>query len=174
MRRLLAIAPLILGVFVGAVGAAAPSSRLHDQGFGPVHVGMTVRQAARALGAPLVAADDSSPADGCWHVKPARGHDGVVFMVQDGRIARASVWGGSGAIRTLRDVGVGDDAAKVRRLYGPRLSETAHAYGGEGARYLTYWTRGGTRGVRFETDDVGKVDAIHAGGPAIRLIEGCS
>ena len=157
--------------------AAAPGAKvfeLHDQGYGPAHVGMSVQAAERALSTRLVAADDSSPADGCWHLKPAQGHDGVQFMIRDGVIARASLWGEPSAIRTVRGVGLGDDEAKVRRLYGPALKVEPHAYDGPAAHYLSYWTRKATRGVRFETDNQGKVAAIHAGDESIELAEGCS
>jgi hypothetical protein len=69
-------------------------------------------------------------------------------------------------------VTLGDDEAKVRRLYGRGLKEEPHAYGDETSRYLTYWV-GAARGVRFEIDG-GKVTAIHGGDRTIRLVEGCS
>ena len=174
--RLLAIvfAAAAIGVSAAAAAGSGQVFRLHDEGYGPVRVGMTIAQAERALSAPLVPADDSSPADGCWHVKPARGHQGVQFMVQQGRISRASLWGDPSPIRTVRGVGIGDPEAKVRRLYGPHLRSEPHAYDGPSAHYLTYWTRNGSRGVRFETDDHGRVQTIHAGDRSIQLIEGCS
>ena len=56
----------------------------------------------------------------------------------------------------------------------------------EGAEYITVWTVGGptaaapfvqdpnARGIRYETDVQGRVTAVHAGGPSIQNVEGCS
>ena len=147
---------------------------IHADGYGPVRVGMTVPQAERALGVPLVAADDSGPADGCRHLKAAEGPDGLHLMSQNGRVTRASLWDAETGIRTPRGVAVGDPEEKVVRLYGERLQRAPHAYAGPTASYLTYWTDFGRRGVRFETDDDRRVTAIHGGDETIRLIEGCS
>ena len=147
---------------------------IHADGYGPVRVGMTVPQAERALGVPLVAADDSGPADGCWHLKAAEGHDGLHLMIQNGRVTRASLWDAGTEIRTPKGVTVGDPEETVVRRYGPRLQRSPHAYAGPQASYLTYWTEFGRRGVRFETDDNRRVTAIHGGDETIRLIEGCS
>ena len=69
---------------------------------------------------------------------------------------------------------MGDTEAKVRRLYGRELRIEPHAYDGAPAHYLTYWTRDGGRGVRFETNAKSIVQAIHAGDRSVELIEGCS
>jgi hypothetical protein len=174
MRRVAALLAAL--ALAGSAGASEAGRvfRLHADGYGPVRVGMSVGEAERALGSQLAPAGYSSPADGCWHLKSARGHEGVQFMIQRGRFTRASLWDRSDRIRTLRGVTVGDTEHKVRRLYGSRLEVLPHAYGGPKSRYLTYWTQARTRGVRFETDDESRVESIHTGDSSIQLIEGCS
>jgi hypothetical protein len=56
----------------------------------------------------------------------------------------------------------------------------------DGAEYITSWTIGApanpttfvqdasARGIRYETDAQGVVTGIHAGGPSIQNVEGCS
>ncbi|HEY9217828.1 MAG TPA: hypothetical protein VIO94_07265 [Phenylobacterium sp.] len=151
---------------------AAETFRLHSEGYGPVRVGMSVGQAQTALGGKLAPSDDSGPADGCWHLKAASGHEGVTFMIQDGRVTRASLYGEPSAVKTVSGAGLGDTEAAVRALYGDKLKSEPHAYGDAGDRYLTYWARP-HRGVRFEIVG-GKVAAIHAGEDSIGYIEGCS
>ncbi|HEX5776755.1 MAG TPA: hypothetical protein VFX95_08765, partial [Caulobacteraceae bacterium] len=99
-----------------AVLAAASLHHIHAEGYGPVRVGMTVPQAERALGVPLIAADDSGPTDGCWHLKAAEGHDGLHLMIQKGRVTRASLWDAGTGIHTPRGVAIGDPEDKVIRL----------------------------------------------------------
>jgi hypothetical protein len=154
------------GLFLMAMAAGF---HLHSDGYGPVRVGMTVPAAEKALGVGLRADDGEAE---CLHVEPVSGHAGVSFMVQDGKITRASLYPGKTDISTPRGVTLGDAEAKVRRLYGARLKVERHAYGDENSRYLTYWV-GANRGVRFEIDG-GKVTAIHGGDRTIRLVEGCS
>lgn len=178
LTQLTMVIPLAtMQVLAAGMQAASPSAQafeLHEQGYGPVHVGMTIPEAEKVISTRLVPADDSSPADGCWHVRPAYGHGGVQFMVQQGRISRASVGSEPSPIRTDRGVGIGDTEERVRQLYGERLSTEPHEYLGSTAHYLTYWNRDASRGLRFETNDQGRVEMIHAGDHSIQLIEGCS
>ena len=152
----------------GLVLMAVATFHLHSNGYGPVQVGMTVAAAEKALGVGLRADDGEEE---CLHVEPETGHAGISFMVQDGRITRASLYPGKTDIATPRGVTLGDAESKVRQLYRG-LKVEHHAYGDENSRYLTYWA-GANRGVRFEVDG-GKVTAIHGGDRTIKLVEGCS
>ena len=42
------------------------------------------------------------------------------------------------------------------------------------AEHLTAWASPGQRGVRYVVGQDGRVEEIHAGGPAIQYVEGCS
>lgn len=156
--------------------AAPPRSGLNaavsPDGYGPVEVGMPLPQASRALGAELV---PTTPLDdaGCGHVRARGLPAGLVFMVQGGRITRATIMSGS-SVRTDRGLGLGDRRVAVERAHGSDLEVEPHHYLGEPAYYLTSWSKGRERGVRYETDASGAVIEIHAGDESIRLVEGCS
>jgi len=105
----------------------------------------------------------------CFHVA-AQGHDNVAFMIVNGRVVRVEVNGPG--VKTSTGVQVGDSESHVRRVYGPRLRVTKHAYVDTG-HYLTVRSTDGRYGVRFETDE-GKVTMYYAGTyQAIQYIEGC-
>lgn len=167
-----------LALFLSLASAAAAAfageaPTLNPDGYGGARIGMTVAEASAALGVPLTPeGEDIDPE--CFHVFPAAGPTELFFMVIDDRIARVSLYEGPSAIRTDKGIGLGDAAQKVREAYGETLADEEHEYLGPAARYLTIWDALSERGIRYETDTDGKVDKIHAGGEAIRLIEGCS
>jgi hypothetical protein len=119
----------------------------------------------------------------CDQYRPARAPEGLLIMVEQGRLTRISLIRDS-AIKTDRDLGLGATPAAVRAAYGDRLQASAHKYGEPPQEYLTVWAEGGgpadrivpphSRGIRYEVDGAGKVGAIHAGGPSITYVEGCS
>ena len=82
----LAVAALLCSVF--AVSALART--LTPEGLGKVRIGMTVRQAEKALGEKL-AGDGTSAAESCRYVHRSAGEAGVAYMVENGRITRIDV-----------------------------------------------------------------------------------
>jgi len=162
--------------------APAPANALTATGWGPLAIGMTRAEIVKALG------DDADPGavggpepEACDQFRPARAPAGMLVMLEDGKLTRISV--SEPGVRTGRGLQVGDSAAAVKQAYGDALVVQPHKYVEAPAQYLTAWT--GTkpakpdvddpaaRGVRYETDDKGKVTMIHAGGPSIQYIEGC-
>jgi hypothetical protein len=140
-------------------------------GYGPVRAGMTVASASRALGVKLI--PEGTPNEECYHVRPARNHQGLLLMVINHRIARASLYRRS-TVKTIAGIGLGDTEQEVRRAYGKNIEITPHAYGGPADHYLTYWTsKERTHGIRYEVTG-GKVDSIHGGSDSIVFVEGCS
>ncbi len=164
-------------VAVAALACALPAiagdvPALTAEGYGPVKIGMRVDQASKALAASLRSEEDS-PDPECHHVSAGEVAPGLAFMVQNGRIVRISLYSGPSAIHTDRGIGLGDSMQKVKQAYGAGLIDESHEYLGPAARYLTWWNEKTQRGIRYETDEDGVVDTLHAGDKAIFLVEGC-
>jgi len=173
--------PAIAAPIAPAPGANA----LTAAGFGPLRIGMTRAEVATALG------EDSDPAavggvepESCDQWRPVRAPEGLLVMIQDGVLTRISIASPS-TLKTDRGFGVGDTAAAIKAAYGPLAVSQPHKYSPAPAEDIFVWTAGGpasadayvedaaARGVRYEIDGGGKVRIIHAGGPAIQLVEGC-
>ena len=107
----------------------------------------------------LVGADDAIP--------------GLLFLFEDGKLSRISAIEPS-TVATPRGVHVGSTAEEVRKAYGVGIKTEPHHYEDRPAEYLTFWLNPGRRGVRFETDNHGRVDSIHAGTSSIEYVEGCA
>ena len=157
---------------------------LTAQGWGPLRIGMTLAEVIAALG------PDSDPGaiggpdpESCDQFRPARAPDGMLVMIEEGRLTRISLIDGS-KVKTDRGLGLGATAAAVRTAYGAKAQSTPHKYGEPPQEYLTVWAVGGgpadrlvppnSRGIQYEVDRDGKVGAIHAGGPSILYVEGCA
>jgi hypothetical protein len=166
----------ILAAAAALLAAAPPAAsdrsawRITPDGLGPLRIGMSRAQVTRIVGAPL---DGEELTEGCIEMQAAHGWAGIFFMFEEGRLTRISIGGRESGIATPRGIAPGASEAEVRRAYGRGLESEEHTYQDAPARYLTYWTVPGRRGVRFETDETGRVDTIHAGGPSIRYVEGC-
>ena len=165
MRVLLA--GIVVASVVSAASAAAPP--ITADGWGELKVGMQAREAIRRFGLNEAA---SIPGEDSCRQFASTAQPELIVMTVDGRVARLSLYRPS-PLRTDRGFTIGDREAAIRKAYGPGLKVEAHAYDDKPAHYLTFWTKPGKRGVRYETDMKGKVNAIHAGGPEIQFIEGC-
>lgn len=147
-------------------------SRVYINSIGPIRVGMTVREASRAIGRPLI--PDREQNEECFYVTPKGGPEGVHFMVTDGRIARIDI--SSREFATVRDARIGDTEAYIKRLYPGQVRVSQHPYDERG-HYLTVIPRDyKDRNYRiiFETDGR-RVTGYRVGNLAdVALIEGCS
>lgn len=142
-------------------------------GYGPIKVGMTVKQAEKALSTKLIP-DEGGPNSECYHVHPAHGHKGVLFMIEANKVTRVSIYGGPTSIKTDKGIAVGDNEKKILSVYGSSVEIEPHHYGSyPNDKYLTYWTKDKKFGIRYETTH-GTVDTIHGGSAAIQYVEGCS
>lgn len=160
--------------------AAAPV--LTPDGLGSLRIGMTLAQVTDAMGpdAEPDAVGGPDPA-ACDQFRPARAPQGVLVMLEEGRLTRISLIRAS-TIRTDRGVALGNTSAQVKAAYGPAAVSSLHKYRDPPAEYLTFWSRKAVagdhptptdRGIVFEVDEKGIVDLVHAGGPSIQYVEGC-
>src|SRR4051794_9903896 len=170
MRAAMLLAGL-LALAASQAAAAPPKWQLTDTGLGPVRIGMTQAQVAKALNTKLKgeAIEDEKV---CVE-KEARSLPGVNFLFENERLGRISIAKPS-PITTRLGIGAGATAAQVRKAYGAKLRTERNAYEERPAEYLTYWTVPKKRGFRFETGTDRKVYVIHAGTDSIQYIEGCA
>lgn len=148
-----------------------PPSILSPQGWGPVRVGMSEDKAIEAMGEVRPAGDQPDPA--CHYLRPVSA-DSIFVMIQSGKVARVEARAGANAIPTDKGVKVGAEVGDVIAQYPGDLEVEPSKYEPPPAQYLTSWNRRDRQGVRYVIDADGKVSQILAGGPAIRLVEGCS
>jgi hypothetical protein len=171
---------IALALFGGPIGtpiaqatpALTPESRLGT--IGPVHVGMSPRQAEAAAGRPIIL--QANPLGGSCTYASFRGLDGVSVMLINGIIERVDIRNPN--ILTLRGAQVGDSETQIRKLYPGRIETTPHPYtGSRGGKYLTFYPKDrADQNYRliFETGK-GKVITYRGGRvPAVDAIEGCS
>jgi hypothetical protein len=128
--------------------------------------------------------------EACDIFHPARAPENLFVMIQRGALTRITLEGAS-TLKTDRGFGIGDSAAAIKAAYGSSARVEPHHYLGLPAEYITVWTTTGgatpnehgwipentapnARGIRYETDAEGRVTSIHAGGPSIQYVEGCS
>ncbi|WOI53723.1 hypothetical protein [Parvularcula sp. LCG005] len=154
---------------------------LTPQGYGDMRIGMSANDLTALVGTSPNAQNTGDP-EACMYFHPDQAPAGVLVMVEAGTLTRISLTDGAD-ISSDRGIHVGDAAAKVKAAYGDTLLESPHKYVEAPAAYLTVWADGReapyvsapeARGIRYEIGADGKVTAIHAGGPAIQYVEGCS
>jgi hypothetical protein len=164
---------------------AADANAITSQGWGALKIGMTLDEVTAAAGpdSDPEAVGGADPA-GCDQFRPANAPEGVLVMMESGKLTRISLVEMSD-IKTDKGLGIGDTADVVKAAYGAAaVTVTPHKYAPAPAEDIIAWDGGprnepyvedaAARGVRYEIDATGKVGAIHAGGPSIQLVEGCS
>lgn len=165
----------------------APATDPNDitsEGWNMLCVGMTRAEVTAAVGAGNPNAVGGPDPQACDLFHPANAPEGMLVMIQQD-VLTSIILRNNTTLKTDRGFGVGSTAAEIKAAYGASAQSEAHKYI-EGAEYITVWTTGGpatpgafvedanARGVRYETDAQGVVTAVHAGGPSIQNVEGCS
>ena len=164
------------------MGDAASANVLTPLGYGPLKIGMTQAEADAAVGPPPANAAEAEPSE-CRYYHPPRAPEGLLVMVEKGVLTRLTATRDS-TVKTEDGVGVGADGEQLKARYGA-ATVTPHKYQGAPSAYVTLWpgrpqlqgayvTDPTARGLVFEIGDDGKVAFIHAGGPSIQNVEGCS
>lgn len=161
---------------------AADPNDITSNGWNSLRVGMTQAEVTAAVGAgnPNAATEPN----GCDLFHPANAPEGLLVMLQQDVLTSIIVRNNT-TLKTDRGFGIGSTAAEIKAAYGASAVVEPHKYV-EGAEYITIWTTGGpatpgafvedanARGIRYETNAQGVVTAVHAGGPSIQNVEGCS
>jgi hypothetical protein len=167
-----------------ATEAPVDANAITSNGWGPLRVGMTRAEVTAAVGAGNPNAVGGADPQACDLFHPERAPEGMLVMIQQD-VLTSIILRNNTDIRTDRGFGVGSTAAEVKAAYGASASSEPHKYV-DGAEYITIWSVGApanpttwvedpnARGVRYETDAQGRVTAVHAGGPSIQNVEGCS
>ena len=157
---------------------AATSSVLSADGWEGLRIGMTRAEVVAAMGedANPGAVGGADPAQ-CDQFRPERAPDGMLVMVEQGRLTRISVSEPS-TVETEGGLSAGDTASAVIAHFGSRAVSGLHKYSPAPAGYITVWTVAppapAARGMVYEIGTDGRVQHIHAGGPSIQYVEGCS
>ena len=105
---------------------------LSEYGIGPLRIGMTVAEAAAALGGGFADSDIGNPPD-CTQAVVTRAPPGFGVHLENGKVAEIYAEGGS--IAAASGVRIGDPVTKIRPLYpGSRIvryqnRDTDDAYG---------------------------------------------
>ena len=164
-----------------AGGRMAP---LTADGWGVLRIGMRRDEVVAAAGvdANPNAAGGVDP-EQCEQFRPLRAPEGLLVMIVGGRLGRISI-SRDAPVRTDRGFGVGDSASAIRAAYGSDATITPHEYQDAPAAYITWWSANppssemdpapDARGIVYEIGQDGVVSHVHAGGPAIRYVEGCA
>ncbi len=151
----------------------SPEAQMTLTGLGPIQIGMTPTEAARASGVALDPVASGHTA-GCRYLAPRTLSDSVGLMVVSGKIIRIDVWGRD-PITTLSGVGIGATEDEVRATYPNQIEETPRLDGT--GKYLTYFPDENTDSLYrlvFEVDESGKVVQFRTGQfPAVGWSEGC-
>ena len=152
-------------------------SRIDLKGLGVVRILMTPTQVEQVAGIKLVNQGAWATNDRCYYLHPVKNELlKIGFMVQQGKIVRIDVEPFS-SIKTLSGAVNGISVAKVKAMYGDRLTERVHPYLGERGSYLIYTPKDKidrNYGIIFETAE-GKIVQYRVGlEDAVSLIEGCN
>jgi hypothetical protein len=143
-----------------------------EYGIGPLRAGMTIREAAAALGGGFAA-----PAEGAnectWAVIPDAPH-GFNVMLEKNRVVRVDVE--EGTIATATGLRIGDPIEKIRSAYpDAKIEIQPNAYTDYARDVLvTPSSDPGQHQIIFETD--GKTISRFRSGqtPQVGYVEGCS
>lgn len=153
--------------------SAAPpggtSYRITPNSFGPLRVGMTVAEAAAAMGGGFAAPRGYD--GGCGYATLTKAPAGLAVMLEGGKIARFEVR--SGGIKTAEGAGIGDSETRIKGLYGSTVASTPHKYV-QGGHYLTVKpSSSSTNRIVFETDGTRVTEYRSGKTPEVEQVERC-
>jgi hypothetical protein len=149
-------------------------SRLSIYGLGSVEINMSVAQASRVAGTPIVPFKPN-PNRVCDYYKPANGPEGVTFMVSEGRIATVEIE--TNKIVTNKGTKIGDSESLIKSLYpAGEIQTTRLANSEKGKSWIVQPSRFAERNLRLVyVSTNGKTVARLIAGkvPEVNYIERC-
>jgi hypothetical protein len=154
---------------IASSAAAAPP--LTANGWGKLRIGMRERDAVRLFHMRVPRGPGPDSFECRQDEIPSQ--EGLSVMAQRGIITRIAIAAPS-QLLTDRRLGLSSTEAEVKRAYGKGLKVDTTPYEAEPAHQMIFWSVRGKRGVRYDTNVAGSVEAIYVGDSAIELIEGCS
>ena len=191
MKRIRAISLFVVAasvcLFLGSFRTAAyPASKqiLTSTGIGPVHIGMTVPEAEKALGQKLkpMDASDGVSSESCWFTARADGSEyWLEYMIEYGKIVRIDVSDGKPGQRekvvppivSQKGIGIGSSEQLIKDRYGSNLEISPHPEMEEDGHYMMVLDQDKRNGILFETT-YGKVVTFRSGmTEEIKGVEGC-
>ena len=143
-----------------------------ENGYGPLAIGMTVQDAAQAIGARSPGAPPSST--GCVYVSLPNTPPGLRVMAIRDTVVRIDI--DSGRVATGLGARIGDPEWRTRDLYGSRVTVQPSKYvrGGSTITVSPIPPTDSGRRIVFETDG-SRVTSYRAGRvPEVQWVEGCS
>ncbi|HHF7346186.1 hypothetical protein [Legionella feeleii] len=172
MQRIIFIFFLAAGL-VGSLSASTINDwQLSPEGFGPIQIGMTLKQAEQVAGMKFGSTKpevDQAEDESCFYVS-LKGTQGLSFMISGDKIVRINIT--SSSFSTSKGARIGDSEAQVQALYAGKLEVEPHHYDQNG-HYLTLIETLKDRAIRFETD-AKVITQIYSGrNQETHYVEGC-
>ncbi len=155
-----------------ATAVVDTSATVTAEGFGALRIGMDVTNAATALRSPVPSTVGLDTA--CSLVNFTNAPIGMQLMVVRGIVARIEI--DSSSIATGLGARVGDSEARIRDLYGSRVTVQPSKYVANGHYLIVNGTPASDSGFKllFETDG-SRVTRYRAGRmPEVEWVEGCA
>lgn len=167
------LAKIFLAAFVlMAASANAQTVVLTSEGFAPLKIGMTLRQAEAAIGRKIELLDEAGEDPHVCAVVDIPGHRGVSALFEYERIAVIYI---EKPYRTVDGVYYGMPEANLKKRFGKRAIFDYRPYlGGDPHAHNVVVKEGGKREFLFQTED-DKVTTISVGNlPGVEYWEGCA
>jgi len=159
-------------------GVTLPASEIFvtTGGMGPIRIGMTVEQAAKAAGFELTGELEPDISESCYHVLPPEdqaGFLGVGFMVENDKIVRVEV--GRSAVTTRSGARVGMTETELRAMFPGQIENAPDAVvDGRALQFVPTDEADANYRVIFVLDQQETITQLRAGVlPAVGYGEGC-
>ncbi|TGM14208.1 hypothetical protein EHQ81_08480 [Leptospira selangorensis] len=151
--------------------------KVHLKGMGPIHIGASVEQIEKILGAKLTQEGDAEGEDNCTSFHLDENHSLWFLFVGKSKksIRLARIYINNPNMTTLSGIQIGDPIAKLKQVYKGKLKEGREHY----SNYLQFTyipidISDKSYGIIFETDNKNITEISVGKYPELQLAEGCS